>query len=96
MLSCSLFTVYREAGERMGQVNQFIEQSSDSEEESYGDQDLAVINLDSWIALRWAQPSPPPSSRTFTSPLYPLLLLVLLSHRLLALLLHNPSPDIYM
>jgi hypothetical protein len=55
MLSCSLFTVYREAGERMGQVNQFIEQSSDSEEESYGDQDLAVINLDSWIALRWAQ-----------------------------------------
>jgi hypothetical protein len=44
--------VYREAGERMGQVNQFIEQSSDSEEESYGDQDLAVINLDSWIALR--------------------------------------------
>jgi hypothetical protein len=47
--------VYREAGERMGQVNQFIEQSSDSEEESYGDQDLAVINLDSWIALRWAQ-----------------------------------------
>jgi hypothetical protein len=47
--------VYREAGERMGQVNQFIEQSSDSEEESYGDQDLAVINLDSWIALRWAR-----------------------------------------
>jgi hypothetical protein len=50
-----LLCVYREAGERMGQVNQFIEQSSDSEEESYGDQDLAVINLDSWIALRWAQ-----------------------------------------
>jgi hypothetical protein len=36
----------------MGQVNQFLEQSSDSEQESYGDQDLEVINLDSWIALR--------------------------------------------
>jgi hypothetical protein len=42
-----------ETGERMGQVNQFIEQSSDSEQESYGDQALAVINLDSWIALRY-------------------------------------------
>ncbi len=41
-----------ETGERMGQVNQFIEQSSDSEQETYGNQDLAVFNLDSWVALR--------------------------------------------
>ena len=34
-------------------MNQFIEQSSDSEQESYGDEDLAVLNLDAWIALRY-------------------------------------------
>jgi len=41
-----------ETGERTGQVNEFIEESSDSEEEEHSPEDSAIINLDPWISLR--------------------------------------------
>lgn len=41
-----------EAGERTGQVNHFIEESSDSEEEEHSPENNIMLNLDPWISLR--------------------------------------------